>query len=205
MEMNEFFKDVRREVYISDFHCLETSGSERRVKINCRMPIGASLSVLGLPEWVLNARELVIAEKAIQRKVICDVEIDGIAVEWFTTPEVKKRTQIFNGAKLKQFFIERTGKDEKSDVYLNFFVYAPSTEEMVIWLYRHRSASSFAQFDITQASFSYEGEDPDESEGENQQLPLVGDDFDAERREALSPEMDEEFKNNKTSKKQAKK
>lgn len=192
MEANEFFKGVRRELQINDFHVLRSTGSERRIKINMRMPLGGGRPVIGLPEWVLDARENVTKDGSPHRKVICEVDIEGVTTEFFTTPESKRRTQVLNGCLVKQFAVERVGKDEKTEVYLNFVGYAPCSEEIVLWMYKHLHESTFAQFDATQASFLYAGEGSD-SDADQEELPLVGDEFDADRREALKPENDEQF------------
>jgi hypothetical protein len=173
MEANEFFKGVRREVEISDFHVLRSTGSERRVKVNMRMPLGGQQSIIGVPEEVLTARESVMKDRGVQRKVIFELEIEGASVEFFTTPEVKRRTQLFTGTTLKQFSVERVGKDEKSAVYLSFIAYSPCSEESVVWLYKYLHDSSFVEFDATQAEFSYGGEATDDEEDGQESLPLA--------------------------------
>ena len=173
MEATEFFAKVRREVDIQDFHVLRSTGSERRAKINVRMPLGGSQSIVGVPGWVLTARESVMQDRGLHRKVICDLEIEGVTVEFFTTPEAKRRTQILNGATLKQFSVERVGKDEKAEVFLNAICYTPCSEEIVVWLYSHLHESAFVEFDSTQAAFSYDGEKSEDEEDDDQpELPL---------------------------------
>jgi hypothetical protein len=172
MEAKDFFPKVRRELDIQDFHVLRSTGSERRVKVNMRMPIGGQQSIIGVPEEVLNARESVMKDRGVQRKVIFELEIEGAAMEFFTTPEAKRRTQMFTGTTLKQFSVERVGKDEKAAVYLNFIAYSPCSEESVVWLYQHLHDSSFAEFDATQATFTYDGEDKEDEDDGQTELPL---------------------------------
>lgn len=178
MEAKEFFPNVRRELEIMDYHVLKSSGGERRIKANLRIPIAGGRPVAGMPEWTLEARESVIKDRGIHRKVVCELEIEGVTVEFFNSPDVKRRTQLINGATLKQFSIERIGKDNKADVFLNLVLYAPASKEIADWFYEHLHGSCFVEFDATQASFSYDGE---EKPKDDSQLELpTGDESAAE-------------------------
>jgi hypothetical protein len=178
MEAKEFFPNVRRELEIMDYHVLKSSGGERRVKANLRVPIAGGRPVSGMPEWTLEARESVIKDRGIHRKVVCELEIEGVTVEFFNSPEVKRRTLLINGSTLKQFSIERVGKDNKADVFLNMVLYAPASKEIADWFYEHLHGYCYAEFDATQAAFSYDGEDQPK---EDSQLELpTGDQAPAE-------------------------
>lgn len=174
MENNEFFPKVRRELEIMDFHVLRSSGSERRAKTSVRMPLGGNHSIVGVPEVVLAARESVMKDRGIQRKIIFELEIEGETVTFFSTGEVKGKQQTFSGATLKQFSVERVGKDDKAHVYLNFIVYAPTSVEQVSWLYKMLHETTFSEFDSTQAKFSYDEKADEEEDDGQEELPLGG-------------------------------
>lgn len=177
METADFFPKVRRELEIMDFHVLRSTGSERRAKTSVRMPLGGSQSVIGVPDVILSAREAVMKDRGIQKKIIFELEIEGETVTFFSTGEVKGKQQSFAGATLKQFSVERVGKDEKALVFLNFIIYSPTSVEQVSWLYKMLHETTFAEFDSTQAKFNYDknADEEDENEDDGQEeLPLDG-------------------------------
>lgn len=197
MEAKKFFPEARRAVSIMDFHVLKSSGKELRAKITVRMKIGGGIPMQGVPEWVLEGYQAVVKDKAVHRKILCELEIDGVAVDTFTTPDSKRRTQFWPGCDLKQFSIERIGKDENAGVYLNFVVYTKYVisvepdKDMVIWLVKHMHEDSCFAFDATQASFLYPGEEKEKGDDDGQEnLPLG--DGDAEDHEAEAEDAEDD-------------
>lgn len=197
MEAKQFFPEVRRAVSIMDFHVLKSSGKELRIKVTTRMKIGGGIPMQSVPEWVLEGYQAVVKDKAVHRKILCELEIDGVAIDTFTTPDVKRKTQSWLGCDIKQFTIERIGKDEKAGVYLGFVIYTKyvisqdSDKDLLIWLAKHMHEDSYFSFDATQASFQYPGEEAEK--GDNKQDGLFDNgesEGDAEEREAEAEEAD---------------
>jgi hypothetical protein len=76
-----------------------------------------------------------------------------------------------NACKLDRFSIERVGDDEKAIVYLNVTIYAPTNEEQIVWWYKYQGSNVFVEFDTTQASFAYDGEDADPESEDAEEVP----------------------------------
>lgn len=163
----EFFEG-RRELEFGDFQSLKTTGNERRVKVNMRIPI-SNHSMVGMPSWVSQGHEIVVRDKSFYNKAICkDVRMEGMSIDFFSTDSVKRKMRTLNGATMDKFSVERVGKDDKAQTYLNMVVYAPCSLEIIQWCYETQGATVFAEFDTTQAEFSYKGgeEDAESEEGE---------------------------------------
>lgn len=163
----EFFTDSRRECELGDFHSLQSKGNERRIKVAARLPL-SNRSMVGLPEWVSQGHELVVKDKSYYNKSICkDMRMEGMSIDFFTTDTVKRKSRTLNGCTLDKFSVERVGKDDKSQTFLNFIFYSPCSLEVVQYFYEMQGGTAFVQFDTTQASFSYDGEEESgDSEGE---------------------------------------
>jgi hypothetical protein len=101
------------------------------------------------------------------------VRLEGMSVDCFTTDTVKKKMLSLHGCSLDKFVVEKVGEDDKAIVFLAFLIYAPTSEEQIVWWYKHQGATVFAEFDATQASFAYGGE---EDEAEEVAGDLVGKD-----------------------------
>lgn len=65
---------------------------------------------------------------------------------------------------MDKFVVERVGEGEKAEVFVSFVVYAPCSKDIIGWFYDHQGATIFAEFDATQATFSYDGEADEEEE-----------------------------------------
>lgn len=175
------FYEGRRELEFGDFVSLKTTGNERRVKINMRIPI-SNHSMVGMPSWVSQGHEVVVRDKSFYTKAICkDVRMEGMSIDFFSTDTVKRKLRTLNGATMDKFSVERVGKDDKCQTFLNMVVYAPCSLEIIQWCYETQGATVFAEFDTTQAEFSYKGDEEESEDGE------VANGFDFEP-EAEAPE-----------------
>lgn len=175
------FYEGRRELEFGDFVSLKTTGNERRVKINMRIPI-SNHSMVGIPSWVSQGHEVVVRDKSFYTKAICKgVRMEGMSIDFFSTDTVKRKLRTLNGATMDKFSVERVGKDDKCQTFLNMVVYAPCSLEIIQWCYETQGATVFAEFDTTQAEFSYKGDEEESEDGE------VANGFDFES-EAEAPE-----------------
>lgn len=160
------FYEGRRELEFGDFVSLKTTGNERRVKINMRIPI-SNHSMVGMPSWVSQGHEVVVRDKSFYTKAICkDVRMEGMSIDFFSTDTVKRKLRTLNGATMDKFSVERVGKDDKCQTFLNMVVYAPCSLEIIQWCYETQGATVFAEFDTTQAEFSYKGDEEESEDGE---------------------------------------
>lgn len=167
----QFFKSSRREIELGDYHILKTTGNERRVKADFRIPLSNRITA-NVPDWILDGYQVVIKDKSFYNKMLCkDVRLEGMTVEFFTTDTVKRKMQTLNGCTLDKFSVERVGKDDKAQTYVNVICYAPCSADIAAWFYSNQGATMFAEFDTTQATFSYDGENEEEDETQTD-LPL---------------------------------
>jgi len=163
----EFFTDSRRETELGDFHSLKTTGNERRVKVAIRLPL-SNRSMVGIPEWISQGHELVVKDNSFYTKTLCkDVRMEGMSVDFFTTDSVKRKMRTLNGCTLYKFSVERIGKEDKAQTYLNFVLYAPCSLEIMQFFYEMQGGTVYAEFDATQAAFSYDAKDEDDEEIED--------------------------------------
>lgn len=174
----EFFGNTRRECEICDFHSLQSAGKERRVKAEIRLPL-SNRPMIGIPEWVSKGHELVVQDRSFYTKTTCkDVRLEGMSIDFFTTDSVKRKMRTLNGCTLDKFSIERVGKDDKAQTYLNLTVYSPCSLEIIQWFYEMQGATVYSEFDSTQAAFTYKGEGDDKDEDD--ETTANGFDFDPE-------------------------
>lgn len=173
------FFTTRRETVIGDFQSLKSRGSERRAKVPIRVPL-SNRPTAGIPDWILNGYEFLVKDDSVYNRNNCkDMRLEGMSIEFFTTDSVKRKMMALHACTMSGFYLERVGKDDKAIVYLNFVVYAPCSEEIIVWLYKNQDATVYAEFDATQAEFAYAGEskggddDEDEDEGEDAQQSLL--------------------------------
>jgi hypothetical protein len=165
-----FFK-TRREVEIGDFHSLKSKGNERRVKATIRIPL-SNRPTTGIPDWVLDGYQFVVKDASHYTKTNCkDMSLEGMSLDIFTTDTVKRKMLALNACKLDRFSIERVGEEEKAVVYLNVTIYAPTDEEQIVWWFRYQGYNVFVEFDTTQASFAYDGEDADPEAEDAEDVP----------------------------------
>lgn len=164
------FYEGRRELEFGDFNSLRTTGNERRVKINMRIAI-SNHSMVGMPSWVSQGHEVVARDKSFYTKAICkDVRMEGMSIDFFSTDTVKRKNRTLNGCTMDKFSVERVGKDDKCQTFLNMIVYCPCSLDIIQWCYETQGATVFAEFDTTQAEFSYKGDaDEDESDDDSEQ------------------------------------
>jgi len=168
------FFEGRRELEFGDFNSLRTNGNERRVKIQMRIPI-SNHSMVGMPSWVSQGHEIVVKDKSFYTKAICkDVRMEGMSIEFFSTDTVKRKMRTLNGVTMDKFSVERVGKDDKAQTYLNFIIYCPCSLEIIQWCYETQGATVFAEFDTTQAEFSYKEEEEDGQEDLPLDVPVSG-------------------------------
>lgn len=179
----EFFRNSRREAELGDFHSLRSTGNERRIKSAMRLPL-SNRPMINLPEWIVQGHELVVKDGGFFTKAACkDVRMEGMTVDFFTTDSVKRKMRTLNGCTLDKFSVERVGKDDKAQTYLNFTCYTPCCLEIMQFFYEMQGSTVFSEFDTTQAAFTYKGES-DEPE-----TPANGFDFDPEA-EAAAEKLD---------------
>jgi hypothetical protein len=173
------FFTARREMEIGDFHSLKSRGGERRVKVPVRIPM-SNRPTKGIPSWIVDGYSFVVKDESPYTTMQCKkVELEGMSVSFFTSEDsVRKMTGVggLNGCTMNRFVVERVGEGEKAEVFVNFVIYAPCSKEIVVWMYEQQGGSVFVDFDATQATLSYGGEeDEDEDEDDGQEsLPLDG-------------------------------
>lgn len=159
-----FFKK-RRKMELGDFHSLKSRGGERRIKLQCRVPL-SNRPAAGVPDWIMAGYEFVVKDEFYYDRTNCKgVKLEGMSIDFFTTDEVKGKMRTLNSCTLDRFAVLRVGDNEKAEVYLTFIAYAPCGKEIIAWAYDYQGATVYAEFDATQASLSYGGED-DEDEDE---------------------------------------
>lgn len=170
------FFTARREMEIGDFHSLKTRGGERRVKANVSVPL-SNRATTGIPDWILNGYTFVVKDDSPYDKTSCKgVKLEGMSVEFYTSDNVKRKMQGvggLNGCTMDKFVVERIGEGEKAEVFLSFVVYAPCSKDIIGWFYDHQGATIFVEFDATQATLAYEGEEEEEEEEEEPQSNVL--------------------------------
>lgn len=170
----KFFKN-RREMEIGDFHSLKSRGGERRVKVPVRVPM-SNRPNKGTPEWILDGYQFVVKDDSPYNKTACkDVKFEGMSVSFFTSEDNQRKMAGvggLNACTMDRFAIERVGDSEKAEVFLSFVIYAPCSKDIIVWMYDHQGASVFVEFDTTQATLAYDGEEEDDEDEDDDQADL---------------------------------
>jgi hypothetical protein len=171
----KFFK-TRREMEVGDFHSLKSRGGERRVKAAVKIPM-SNRPNKGTPAWILDGYQFVVKDDSPYNKMVCkDVKYEGMSVSFFTSEDgVRKMAGVggLDSCTMDRFVVERVGDSEKALVFLSFVIYAPCGKDIIGWFYDHQGGTVYAEFDTTQATLSYGGEEDEEDEDDGQEdLPL---------------------------------
>ena len=170
----KFFNNKRPEIEVGDFHILQSTGQEKRIKLQLRIPI-SNRPLTGIPDWIQDGYQFVVKDGSVYRKSITDgVRLEGITVTFFATDKAKQKSILLAGSTMDRFSVEKIGKDDKAMVFLNFVLYAPCTRIIASWAYEQTGTTMFAEFDSTQASFSYSGESEEEEAEDTKQADLPG-------------------------------
>lgn len=159
--------------------------SNGRIVFPVKMPLSGE-SFIGMPDWVGSGYTAVsqeFTEVDPQVQQVSDITLafsnDKPAGELFEPPSAK-----VPGAELKGFKIKRTEDPDDPEVELHFKAFAPFTRDFWAWIGEMAGNEVYMAFPSTLAGTVKVVEQPVLTEAEQ---------IEADRREAMKPEYDEEF------------
>jgi hypothetical protein len=200
-----FFPGVRKEVFVNEISLLESRAGEVRIRLKLRMPLSDGKQT-GMPEWVGIPYEHMVREGSVEGCTKYTHELPEMALFCHTNETQTKPSQSLLKGLLSNFSMKR-GPDaddgeELGGIWLEFAAHIPDNSEAWSWFYRHRKPI-WMRFESMQMDLPL-----NPKPAESDQLPLmgklitekgivdtgpVGDQFDGERRQDLSPARDAEF------------
>jgi hypothetical protein len=184
-----FFPGTRKEVLVESISLLMTRAGEKRIKVTFSMPLGDQ-KLVGMPTWLGDSYDVIAREDSMLAADKWSHDIKEMVLTIYPTEDGQKPSLVVKSPLMSAFTLRRDpqteGSDELSDVNLHFFAYIDASIGNWDWLYKNFRASAFMKFETTQAELALEPK-PDN------QMSLVGDDHEADRREATSPAHDQEF------------
>lgn len=195
LESQFFPGTARHEVFVANYSPLKSRGGEQRKKLLFRMPLGPEQSLAGMPSWVGDAYNSVAKDDSLSDRVNMTPELKGMTVELYSTADIPHRSLLLTRCTIKGLHVTRTGVGDKATFALFFTAYTPNGLALHQWLNDHYEMSTFATFDVDQSALPLD-EDADEEEDDPQDSLDLDDeeDHEAERREAVSPKHDHEFR-----------
>lgn len=186
-----FFPQTRRELLVQDISLLETSGGEKRIRLELIMPFGDN-KLVGMPSYIGDEYDHLVKEDSVASYSKLNLEFEAMSYFVFTTEDHDKAAQTLYNVHMTSFTMnhEKKKKDELADIYMKFVALVPSNPKLWSWLYPYHRNSIFVRFEPTQTEM--EPEKPAEAD---KQLKLGDDGYEKERRRATSKSQDAQFAN----------
>ncbi len=185
-----FFPGTRKHLIVQGITLLQSAEGEKRIKLDLIMPLTDG-SLVGMPSWIGEAFDHMGKEETVERFTKFDVELESMSLFVHTTEDADNPAQTLFNVLLSNFSMTREEQDEEeedlSDVCLKFVAKAPSNPKLWAWIYPYHQNSIFVRFETTQPELAAS------APAEDKQMPLVGDEFDGERRRASGKKHDREF------------
>lgn len=148
VEQPKFFPGAKRRVNLESWVPLMNSQDEKRVRFDFDMPLTGE-SFDGMPAFAGSAFESMNKENSVEKKSTLDIELEGIAIEFFATDSSKRRHNMLTSATLRSFYLERDGEGV---VHLHFSTTVRRDEELSIWAHKYEGATMWLEFTATQPS-----------------------------------------------------
>jgi hypothetical protein len=152
----EFFPRQRRRATLKDWSPKRNNEHEKRVLINFTIPLTGE-SLVGIPDFVNDAFVAIEKQGNPIEGITLETEIEGVTLEFFDTPEAKRRCYMLTAATLRKFTLHR--KDEQT--VLSFNTTIPRPIEIYEWLDKYEGCDVFISFDATQASLVFKSDEDD--------------------------------------------
>lgn len=156
----EFFPRQRRRTTLKDWSPKRNQETEKRVLINFTIPLSGE-SLVGIPDFVNDAFVAIEKQSNPIEGITLDTEIEGVTLEFFDTPEAKRRCYMLTAATLRKFTLSR----REEITVLSFNTTVPRPIEIYDWLHKYEGCDCFISFDATQAKlvFKSDEDDPNQS------------------------------------------
>ncbi len=172
-KMTNFFHENRRECVLGDYRVLQTTGEEKRLKMEFAMPI-SNKSIVGMPEWVSDPWTVMEKEKSLTLRSNIDVMLEGMTLDFYSTGSIKHRALTSSGAKLGGFHLLTAGEGEKKETALHFTVYLPGSIQLRDWAWENHRQTFFAEFAYSQSEIDF-GAEGDEDDDDAEYEPVAND------------------------------
>jgi len=156
-----FFPTARKEcrMIANGTGPLVNKAGERRIQLSIAMNLSDG-KLVGMPDWIAIPYEMVAKISNGVDKPKSLVQLDGVNVEIYTTPQTAEPTIKLDSCTLRAFVIQRAGKEkangELADVELHFVLYSSGwVPALWKWIGDNLNATFFALFSGTQMSLSF--------------------------------------------------
>lgn len=174
-KLKDFFEGRRRKCELQVFNVLKNKAGERRIKLFVVMPLSGE-PVTGTPDLFTEPYLLMQKENSSMNLSKIDVELDGAALDIFSTDTIASPAVKISGATLQDFRMMGDGCDDKRKVSLEFSIYMPYTMPLRDWGCDHIHAEFFVEVTPSQMEIPAEepkAEEKPEGKKKNQQAELV--------------------------------
>jgi len=203
--VDTFFRGHRRETFIDGATILCNAAGEKRLKLSMKLPLVGN-QLVGMPEWIEGPFiDISKPEYAFKSPISSNMELDPMILHVYGLPEdnvlaaTTHELVTFDGVRMCAFKIERDTDSEKehSDISLTFTAYLPRTGKFLKFADDNFNTSIFVLYEAAQKSLLDDNPNlqPTDSptQPEQAQEEATTDEYEAERREAVSPAHDAEF------------
>jgi hypothetical protein len=184
-----FFPGSRKQLRVQNIQLLTDKAGVNRIHLRLLMSL-ADNKLVGIPSWVAEAYDHMAEEESQEVSTKFAVDLDEMTMYIHTTEDIDRHALTAFSVKLKNFKLTREKTDEEDeelpDLALCFEAYLPDNRAAWHFFYDYGKKYIFVRFDTTQ---------PELKPKEDKQMKLVGDDHEAQRKEATSPKHDAEFAN----------
>ncbi len=108
-----------------------------------------------------------------------------MTLDIFSTEKNRSRALSLTGVTVTNLCVERSGDDEKAEVYLLFNLYSPGNVQGRDWAWDHIGATFWAAFEYSQTEMDFSGDEADDHDGD----PA----YSGENANTMDPSRDAEF------------
>lgn len=174
-----FFDGARREMTLSKYELLETTGEEKRSKLTIEMPL-SDRGVIGMPSWISDPFAEMGKAASLTGRTAIEAMCDGMTIEIYATDKAKRRTLMSTGVMVTAFSLVATGDGDKRDIALTAVIYVPANIALHQWAWDHIHKTFFAQFEYSQSEIDFEaaGDEDAADQENNEEMQTAGEDAD---------------------------
>lgn len=188
--LDTFFTGYRRETIIDGASILCNKAGEKRTKLSMRIPLSGD-QLVGMPTWISSPFDVFAKPENAGKSWGSSIELDPMRLHIFAYPDADKEAIEMNSVRMTGFRIEH---DAEEDLVLAFTAYLPRTGSLLKFADDHFDKSIFIKYEAMQPELldtNPNNQPTADARGANQ--PDGDDEFEEERREAVSRDHDPEF------------
>jgi hypothetical protein len=146
---NNFFAGMKREMTIDKWVPKHNGESEKRVLINFELPLTGQ-QITGHPVFITDSFASMEKEGSVERNIGLAMQLEGMSIEFYDTPNTKDECQVIHSATLDSFEMARKADGDSHITVLRFGATVARTVALLKWLHTYERKKVFAMFEATQ-------------------------------------------------------